>query len=75
MRLVLSRQETLSATIAFDCVCARKRLVGTYGSSVCRVLCQLQHRHIVSVFSSLQLEASWIDRIVTFSDFGNNFAY
>ena len=37
-----------------------------YGSSVCQVLCQLQNGHIVSVFSTLQKEASWIAKIVTF---------
>ena len=35
--------------IAFDCVCVRKHLVGTYSSSVCQVLCQVQHGHIRSV--------------------------
>ena len=53
--LVLSRQETLSATIASDCVCVSISLARLWHvSSVCRVLFQLQHGRIVSVFSTLQ---------------------
>ena len=47
-----------------------KCLVGMYCSSVCPVLCQLQHGHIVSVFSILGML-----KLSLFSYFANNFAF
>ena len=75
--LVSSCQETLSATIASDCVCVCVSISLASGSSVCPVLFPLQHGHIVRVFSTLQKRGLVLGflKLSLFSNFANNFAY